>query len=181
MADEEIVAGLGRVESQLVQQRTEDSKQTSQLSETINSLRAENSQKSDNLANVITTGLERNASELASDRAILQENQAFLRESGVTQIDDKVDNLTTATTSANTEQKSFLQRIAAFVNPDMQGSKDRERDLENKLNFNTIDDRNGVSTATITVSDAEFSEFIRDSQFTEFHGYGSCDLYRSSN
>ena len=89
MADEEIVAGLGRVESQLVQQRTEDSKQTSQLSETINSLRAENSQKSDNLANVITTGLERNASELASDRAILQENQSFLRETGVTQVDDK--------------------------------------------------------------------------------------------
>ena len=133
MADEEIVAGLGRVESQLVQQRTEDSKQTSQLSETINSLRAENSQKSDNLANVITTGLERNASELASDRAILQENQSFLRETGVTQVDDKVEDLTTATTSANPEQKSFLQRIAAFVNPDMQGSKDREPDLDNKL------------------------------------------------
>ena len=134
MADEEIVAGLGRVESQLVQQRTEDSKQTSQLSETINSLRAENSQKSDNLANVITTGLERNASELASDRAILQENQSFLRETGITQVDDKVDNLTTATTTANTEQKTFLQQIATFVSPNNRGSKDREEQNETLLN-----------------------------------------------
>ena len=134
MADEEIVAGLGRVENQLVQQRTEDSKQTSQLSETINSLRAEKSQKSDNLANVITTGLERNASELASDRAILQENQSFLRETGITQVDDKVDNLTTATTTANTEQKTFLQQIATFVSPNNRGSKDREEQNETLLN-----------------------------------------------
>ena len=134
MADEEIVAGLGRVESQLVQQRTEDSKQTSQLSETINNLRQENSQKSDNLANVITTGLERNASELASDRAILQENQSFLRETGITQVDDKVDNLTTATTTANTEQKTFLQQIATFVSPNNRGSKDREEQNETLLN-----------------------------------------------
>jgi hypothetical protein len=97
-------------------------------------LRAENSQKSDNLANVITTGLERNASELASDRAILQENQSFLRETGVTQVDDKVDDLTTATTTGNTEQKSYLQRIAANVDPNLQGSRDREEQNETLLN-----------------------------------------------
>ena len=88
MADEEIVSGLKRVENQVVQHRQDDSGQTNQLNDTINNLRIENSKKSDNLANVITTGLERNASELASDRAIQEENQSFLRESGVTRIDD---------------------------------------------------------------------------------------------
>ena len=137
MADEEIVSGLKRVENQVVQHRQDDSGQTNQLNDTINNLRIENSKKSDNLANVITTGLERNASELASDRAIQEENQSFLRESGVTRIDDKIDDLTSETASANTEQRTFLQRIATFVNPNMQGSKDRERDVENKLRFDT--------------------------------------------
>jgi hypothetical protein len=54
----------------------------------------------------------------------------------MTETDDEVKGLRSDLRGDNDERKSLLQRIAQWVNPDMQGSKDRERDLENKLNFN---------------------------------------------
>ena len=135
MADEEIVAGIKQVKDEIVQQRNDGSQQTSQLSETINNLRTENSQKSDNLVNTLTSTIQRTEQETTSELAVQRSDHAFLRESGIANVDDEVSGLRGDLSEDNTSRKTLLQRIAAWVNPDMQGSKDRERDVENKLNF----------------------------------------------
>ena len=135
MADEEIVAGIKQVKDEIVQQRNDGSQQTSQLSETINNLRTENNEKSDNLVNTLTSTIQRTEQETTSELAVQRSDHAFLRESGIANVDDEVSGLRGDLSEDNTSRKTLLQRIAAWVNPDMQGSKDRERDVENKLNF----------------------------------------------
>ena len=135
MADEEIVAGIKQVKDEIVQQRNDGSQQTSQLSETINNLRTENSQKSDNLVNTLTSTIQRTEQETTSELSVQRADHAFLRESGIADVNDEVSGLRGDLSEDNTSRKTLLQRIAAWVNPDMQGSKDRERDVENKLNF----------------------------------------------
>jgi hypothetical protein len=136
MADEEIVAGLNKVENQIVRQREDGSKQTGQLTESINKLRSENNQKSDGIVGTLTSSLEDNASEIAAGFVLQSKHHSFLKDKGMDKVDDEVLGLRSDLSGDNDEQKSLLQRIAQWVNPDMQGSKDRERDLENKLNFN---------------------------------------------
>jgi len=67
MADEEIVSGLSKVENQIVRQREDDAKQTSRLAESIDKLRAESNQKSDGIVGTLTSSLEKNAAEVASE------------------------------------------------------------------------------------------------------------------
>ena len=57
MADEEIVSGLKQVKDEITRQREDDSKQTGQLAESINKLRAESNQKSDGIVATITTSI----------------------------------------------------------------------------------------------------------------------------
>ena len=135
MADEEIVSGLKQVKDEITRQREDDSKQTGQLAESINKLRAESNQKSDGIVGTLTSSLEKNAAEVASEFIIQRADHRWQKEAGITEVDDKVDELHGTVRGGNVERKSLLQRIAAWVNPDMQGSKDRERDTENKLNF----------------------------------------------
>ena len=136
MADEEIVSGLSKVENQIVRQREDDAKQTSRLAESIDKLRSESNQKSDGIVGTLTSSLEKNAAEVASEFIIQRADHRWQKEAGITEVDDKVDELHGTIRGGNVERKSLLQRIAAWINPDMQGSKDRERDLENKANTN---------------------------------------------
>ena len=136
MADEEIVAGLKKIEDQITRQREDGSKQTGQLTESISKLRSENNQKSDGIVGTLTSSFEDNASEIAAGFVLQSKHHSFLKDKGMDKVDDEVLGLRSDLSGDNDEQKSLLQRIAQWVNPDMQGSKDRERDLENKLNFN---------------------------------------------
>jgi hypothetical protein len=136
MADEEIVSGLKQVKDEITQQRNDSSKQSGQLTESINKLRSESNQKSDGIVGTLTSSFEDNAAEVAAGFILQRTHHSFLDREEMTETDNRVATLTTETTTANIEQKSLLQRIAAFVNPDMQGSQDRERDLENKANTN---------------------------------------------
>ena len=136
MADEEIVAGLKKIEDQITRQREDGSKQTGQLTESISKLRSENNQKSDGIVGTLTSSFEDNASEVAAGFILQSKHHSYLEGKGMDKVDDEVRTLTTAVKGGDTEQKSLLQRIAQWVNPNMQGSKDRERDLENTANTN---------------------------------------------
>jgi hypothetical protein len=136
MADEEIVSGLKKIEDQIARQREGDSKQTGQLTESISKLRSENNQKSDGIVGTLTSSFEDNASEIAAGFVLQSKHHSFLKDKRMDKVDDEVLGLRSDLSEDNTSRKTLLQRIAAWVNPDMQGSKDRERDLENKLNFN---------------------------------------------
>jgi hypothetical protein len=136
MADEEIVSGLKKIEDQIVRQREDGSKQTGQLTESISKLRSENNQKSDGIVGTLTSSFEDNASEVAAGFILQSKHHSYLEGKGMDKVDDEVSGLRDDLSGNNTEQKSLLQRIAQWVNPNMQGSKDRERDLENTANTN---------------------------------------------
>jgi len=135
MADEEVVAGLKQVKDEITRQREDDSKQTGQLAESINKLRAESNQKSDGIVGTLTTSFKDNAAEVTAGFILQRKDHAFIQEKRMDKVDDEVEELHTTVKGGNTERKSLLQRIAAWVDPNMQGSQDRERDVENKLNF----------------------------------------------
>ena len=134
MADEEIVSGLKQVKDEITRQREDDSKQTGTLNESINKLRAESNQKSDGIVGTLTSSLEKNAAEVVSEFVVQRADHRWQKEHGIDQVDDKVDEVHTTIRGGNVERKTLLQRIAAWIDPNVQGSKDRERDLETDLN-----------------------------------------------
>ena len=89
MADEEIVSGLKQVKDEITRHREDDSKQTGQLSESINKLRSESNQKSDGIVGTLTSSLEKNAAEVASEFIIQRADHRWQKEAGITEVDDK--------------------------------------------------------------------------------------------
>ena len=160
MADEEIVSGLKNVENQIARNREDVNEQTRTLNDSINKLRAESNRESSGLVDTLTTSLKDNAAEVASEFIVQARDHRWQEQKRIDQVDDEViksrdrAELSAIQTQshlkqidqgiqgidpgpADEQQTGLLQRIAAFVNPDMMGSKDREKDLENKLRFET--------------------------------------------
>ena len=153
MADEEIVSGLKNVENQIARNREDVNEQTRTLNDSINKLRSESNRESSGLVDTLRTSLKDNAAEVASEFIVQARDHRWQEQKRIDKVDDEVAEaadraeLSAIQTQgqlkqidqgiqgidpgpADEQQTGLLQRIAAFVNPDMMGSKDREKDLD---------------------------------------------------